>query len=134
MAGNDIRLMEAAIALAEELNFSRAAQKLHITQPALTKRIAEREDRLGISLFARDHQMVDVSDSGRAFVEEARLSVLQAREHFKLRKGQRGVLTSSSTLAGLLTPTRFWSQRCCPFNCHCSRDCELTSLASSRVI
>jgi Bacterial regulatory helix-turn-helix protein, lysR family len=36
MALNEIKLMEAAIALAEELNFSRAAQKLHISQPALT--------------------------------------------------------------------------------------------------
>jgi DNA-binding transcriptional LysR family regulator len=51
MAGNDIKLMEAAIALAEELNFSRAAQKLHITQPTLTKRMAELEDRLGVPLF-----------------------------------------------------------------------------------
>jgi DNA-binding transcriptional LysR family regulator len=55
MAGNDIRLMETAIALAEELSFSRATQKLHITQPALTKRMAELEDRLGVPLFARDH-------------------------------------------------------------------------------
>ena len=92
MAGNDIRLMEAAIALAEELNFSRAAQKLHITQPALTKRIAELEDRLGISLFARDHQMVDVSDSGRAFVEEARLSVLHGERAFQAaQRAARGV-------------------------------------------
>jgi hypothetical protein len=126
MAGNDIRLMEAAIALAEELNFSRAAQKLHITQPALTKRIAELEDRLGISLFARDHQMVDVSDSGRAFVEEARLSVLHGERAFQAaQRAARGVD---------VVLIRFWSQRCCRFNCHCSRDCELTSRASSRVI
>ena len=56
------------------------------------------------------------------------------RERFKLRKEQPGVLTSSSTLVDLLTQIRSSSQRCCPFNCHCSRDCELTSLASSRVI
>ena len=45
-----------------------------------------------------------------------------AREHFKLRKGQRGVLMSSSTSVGLPTQIRFWSQRYYPFNCHCSRD------------
>jgi DNA-binding transcriptional LysR family regulator len=92
MGQSDIKLMEAAIALAEELNFSRAAQKLHITQPALTKRIAELEDRLGISLFTRDHQMVDVNDSGQAFVEEARLSVLHGERAFQAaQRAARGV-------------------------------------------
>jgi DNA-binding transcriptional LysR family regulator len=76
MIRNEIRLMEAAIVLAEELNFSRAADRLHITQPGLTKQIAELESRLGFPLFERNHQTVEVTDAGRAFVEEARLSVL----------------------------------------------------------
>jgi DNA-binding transcriptional LysR family regulator len=92
MGQNDIKLMEAAIAVAEELNFSRAARKLHITQPALTKRIAELEDRLGIPLFPRDHQMVEVNESARAFVEEARMSVLHAERAFQAaRRAARGV-------------------------------------------
>jgi DNA-binding transcriptional LysR family regulator len=92
MALNEIKLMEAAIALAEELNFSRAAQKLHISQPALTKRIAELEDRLGLTLFERDRQIVDVNDPGRAFVEEARLSVLHGERAFQAaRTVARGV-------------------------------------------
>jgi len=92
MGQNDIKLMEAAIALTEELNFSRAAQKLHITQPALTKRIAELEDRLGVQLFTRDHQMVEVNDSAGAFVEEARLSVLHGERAFQAaRRAARGV-------------------------------------------
>jgi DNA-binding transcriptional LysR family regulator len=92
MAGNDLRLMEAAIALAEELNFSRAAQKLHISQPALTKRIAELEGRLGLSLFDRDHQTVEVHDSGRAFVEEARLSVFHGERAFQAaQRAAKGV-------------------------------------------
>ncbi len=92
MAGNDIRLMEAAIALAEELNFSRAAQKLHISPPALTKRISELEGRLGFSLFDRDRQLVEVNDSGRAFVEEARLSVFHGERAFQAaQRAARGV-------------------------------------------
>jgi DNA-binding transcriptional LysR family regulator len=92
MALNEIKLMEAAIALAEELNFSRAAQKLHISQPALTKRIAELEDRLGLALFERDRQIVDVNDPGRAFVEEARLLVLHGERAFQAaRTVARGV-------------------------------------------
>jgi DNA-binding transcriptional LysR family regulator len=70
--------MEAAIALAEELNFSRAAHRLHISQPALTKQIAELESRLGFSLFERDHQSVAVNEAGRAYVQEARMSVFHS--------------------------------------------------------
>ena len=78
MVRNEIRLMEAAIALAEELNFSRAAHRLHITQPAITKQIAKLENRLGFCLFERDHQTVTINDAGRAYVEEARISVLHS--------------------------------------------------------
>ena len=78
--------------MTEELNFSRAAQKLHISQPPLTKRIAELEHRLGLTLFERDRQIVDVNDSGRAFVEEARLSVLHSERAFlAARTVARGV-------------------------------------------
>lgn len=72
----EIRLMRAAIAVAEELNFSRAAQKLHISQPTLTKQIADLEELLGFPLFERGPQAVIVTDAGRAFVEEARIAVL----------------------------------------------------------
>ena len=65
MTRNEVRLMEAAIALAEELNFSRAAHRLHISQPALTKQIAELESRLGFSLFERDHQIGRGQRSGQ---------------------------------------------------------------------
>ena len=72
--------------------FPEPPQKLHISQPALTKRIAELEDRLGLALFERDRQIVDVNDSGRAFVEEARLSVLHGERAFQAaRTVARGV-------------------------------------------
>jgi DNA-binding transcriptional LysR family regulator len=83
MTGNEVRFMEAAIALAEELNFGRAARKLHITQPALTKRIAQLEARLGFPLFVRDHQTVEVNDAGRAYVSEARLALLHSDRAFQ---------------------------------------------------
>ena len=76
MNGIDIRLLQAAIAVAEELSFSRAAAKLHITQPALSKQIHDLESHLGVLLFERDNQGVELTEACRAFVEEARLSVL----------------------------------------------------------
>jgi DNA-binding transcriptional LysR family regulator len=72
----DVRLMQAAIALAEELNFSRAAARLNITQSALTKQIKELEERVGRELFRRSRQSVEVTEAGKAFVEEARLALL----------------------------------------------------------
>jgi len=79
MARDQLKLMEAVIILAEELNFSRAARRLHISQPALTKQVAELEDRLGVQLFNRDKQIVTVTDAGRAYVEEARLCVFHGK-------------------------------------------------------
>jgi len=72
----DLRLMRAAVAVAEELNFSRAAARLHISQPALTKQIQDLEGYLNTKLFERDHQRVTVTDAGNAFVAEARLALL----------------------------------------------------------
>lgn len=72
----DVRLMQAAIALTEELNFSRAAGRLNVTQSALTKQIKELEERVGRELFRRSRQSVEVTEAGEAFVEEARLALL----------------------------------------------------------
>jgi len=76
MNGIDIRLLQAAIAVAEELNFSRAASRLRLTQPALTKQIQDLEKQLGVSLFERNNQGVDLTEPCRIFIEESRLSVL----------------------------------------------------------
>lgn len=78
MARNELKYMEAAIAVAEELSFSRAAKRLHLSQPAITKQIAELEESLGVILFIRDHHVVSITDAGRAYVEEARIAVLHA--------------------------------------------------------
>lgn len=78
MSGNEIKHMRAAIAVAEELSFSRAAKRLHISQPAVTKYISELEEMLGVALFIRDHHVVTLTEAGRAYVAEARIAVLHA--------------------------------------------------------
>jgi DNA-binding transcriptional LysR family regulator len=91
MALPEIRLMQAAITLAEELNFSRAADRLHISQPTLSKQIYELESQLGFRLFERNHQTVELTDAGRKFVEEGREALLHA---------ERAVLTAKATFNG----------------------------------
>ena len=78
MARHELKYMETVIAVAEELSFSRAAKRLHLSQPAVTKYIAELEELLGVSLFLRDHHVVTLTEAGRAYVEEARIGVLHA--------------------------------------------------------
>ena len=64
----DIRLQLAAVTLAEEMNFTRAAERLRITQPALSKQIAELESRLGFAVFERDQKHVELTEAGQVFV------------------------------------------------------------------
>jgi len=58
----ELRLWRSLIAVAEELNFRRAAQRLNISQPALTKQIQELEARLGTALFRREARGVVPTD------------------------------------------------------------------------
>lgn len=94
----DVRHLHAVIVLAEELNFTRAAQRLYICQPALTKQIAVLEKELGFQLFVRDRKKItDLTEPGRVFVEEARSAVLHAERAVHLARsinhGSETVLT-----------------------------------------
>ena len=77
-------LMIAAITLSEELNFSRAAKRLHIRQPTLSKQIDQLEKRVGYRLFDREGRHgIRINDYGRGFLEEARLSMLHCNRAFQ---------------------------------------------------
>jgi len=75
MSQIDFRLLQSAIVLADELNFSRAASRLHLTQPGLTKQIQDLESQLGVIIFERSSQGVELTEPGRVFIEHAKLAV-----------------------------------------------------------
>ncbi len=75
----DIKRLRYAIALAEELNFARAADKLHLSQPALSRSIQTLEDELGLLLFDRDNRNVRLTTVGAVFLAQARPLLFQMR-------------------------------------------------------
>lgn len=57
--------------LAEELNFSRAADKLHIAQPPLSRQIQKLEEEIGAKLFYRTKRQVELTDAGKVFLQKS---------------------------------------------------------------
>ncbi|MFV0276825.1 MAG: LysR family transcriptional regulator [Parahaliea sp.] len=82
--------------VAEDSSFSQAAEKLHLTQPAISKRIALLEQQLGSALFDRIGRHVSLTEAGQALLPHAR-TVLQ-----QLRIAQQAVFDLSGEVAGEL--------------------------------
>lgn len=68
----DLRHIRCFVLLAEELHFSRAAQRAHMTQPAMSRLIRDLETDVGVPLFARTTRAVELTMAGKAFLAESR--------------------------------------------------------------
>jgi len=69
----ELRHLRYFVVVAEELNLRRAADRLEITQPAVTKQVARLEEQMGVSLFARArHRFAGLTSAGSEFLAEAR--------------------------------------------------------------
>jgi LysR family transcriptional regulator, benzoate and cis,cis-muconate-responsive activator of ben and cat genes len=79
----ELRHLRYFVAVAEMENVSRAALKLHVSQPALSRQIRDLEDELGFSLLERTAKSVRLTDAGRAFLDNARALLQHADEAVK---------------------------------------------------
>jgi len=79
----ELRHLRYFVAVAEEENVSRAALKLHVSQPALSRQIRDLEEELGFSLLERRAKSVCLTDAGRLFLSGSRAVLQRAEEAVK---------------------------------------------------
>ena len=95
-SGMEFHQLRYFVAAAEDLSMSRAAEREHVSQPALSRQVAQLELQLGVALFERKKQRIHLTEAGRFFLQKARqllcdaeTSEQQLREQFA---GQRRTL------------------------------------------
>lgn len=96
----DIKQLEYFLAIAEEKNISRAAEKLHVSQPPISQQLKLLEDELGVKLIERTTRKLELTDSGQALQRKA-MQILElvdgtVKELKDIDKGLRGILSIGS--------------------------------------
>jgi LysR family transcriptional regulator, benzoate and cis,cis-muconate-responsive activator of ben and cat genes len=76
----ELRHLRYFIAVAEEQNVTRAAARLHVSQPPLSRQIHDLEEELGVELFERTGKSVRLTDAGRVFLIEAQAALLRVEQ------------------------------------------------------
>lgn len=78
LAPMELRHLKYFVAVAEEQNVTRAAARLHVSQPPLSRQMRDLEDELGVSLFEHGPKTIRLTPAGRVFLDEARAVLLRA--------------------------------------------------------
>ena len=87
----ELRHLRDFVAVAEELSFTRAAERLHVSQPPLSQQIKQLEEEVNVQLFERTKRWVRLTCGGRLFLEHARQVLAQV---------ERAVLAARRTMGG----------------------------------
>src|SRR6185437_10938925 len=86
----EFRLMRYFIAVAEELSFTRAAERLHMAVPPLSVQIRRLEDQIGAQLMTRDGRRIALTPAGQVFLQEARRTLAQVQRTITLTRRVAG--------------------------------------------
>jgi len=99
----ELRQLEYFIAVASEMNFSRAAQRVHVVQSALSTSVSKLEKELGVELFDRSRQQIRITPAGELFREHARQVIHTARVARDSVSEYRGALSGTVELGSLIS-------------------------------
>jgi len=113
----DLRQLRYFLAVSEERHFGRAALRLHISQPPLSRQIQQLEDQLGVVLFLRNKTGVALTQAGQAFLPEVRQTLAQAEKAVAVARAAGGeqqgrfvvgytTVFDRSVIPDVLTPLR----------------------------
>jgi DNA-binding transcriptional LysR family regulator len=86
----ELRHLRYFVAVAEQENVSRAALKLHVSQPGLSRQIRDLEDEIGFQLFERSAKSLKLTDAGKVFLTEARAVLQRAEDAVKKARAAIG--------------------------------------------
>ncbi|SPM42076.1 DNA-binding transcriptional regulator, LysR family, partial [Mycobacterium numidiamassiliense] len=99
----ELRQLEHFVAVAAELNFSRAAQQIHVVQSALSVSVGRLEKELGTKLFDRSKRQIALTPAGEVFLQQARDVIHTAQRARSSVEGYREQLTGTVTLGTLMS-------------------------------
>jgi DNA-binding transcriptional LysR family regulator len=99
----ELRQLEYFIAVAGEMNFSRAAQRAHVVQSALSTSVAKLEKELGVDLFDRSRQQIRITPAGELFLDHARQVIHAARLAKEALNVYRGELTGNVDFGSIVS-------------------------------
>jgi DNA-binding transcriptional LysR family regulator len=99
--------LQVFLAAAEAENFSAAARKLHLTQPAVSQQIQVLEKRLQLELFQRDGKRISLTEAGQALVPMARELVNLSARIEETMAARRGMVTGHLTIGCTSTPGKY---------------------------
>lgn len=113
----DLRVLNYFLTVAREENFTRAAQMLHVTQPTLSRQIAQLEEDLGVKLFTRSNHNIILTEDGMILKRRAQeLLALAEKTRQDLRHRDEELTGKIAIGSGEFQSTRFLSQMIASFS------------------
>jgi DNA-binding transcriptional LysR family regulator len=107
----EFRQLEYVVAAAEEANFTRAAARVHVAQPAISQQIAQLERELGEKLFDRSERRIRLTPAGEAFLPYARTALAATAAARDAVTSLRGELAGRLTIGTIPSPPGWLVER-----------------------